>query len=197
MCCARKSATAWRLRGCKSCAVVILGHRAEDPVRVNVSNWADIRLFNRGINREFCAVWIPGPVAGNDDHWTFPCLTPPPSSRPSPPPGGRLVSPDIPRHRPGRARPFHRHLFPARSRQTVALAQGAWLVRESGCITQVAPLRLKLSEDGITETHHILGMDLIAGERPQLIVRPAGGRRRKHVERLDVRQLHRRPRLCV
>lgn len=35
-----------------------------------------------------------------------------------------------------------------------------------------APIRLKLSEDGITETHQILGMDLVAGERPQLIVPP-------------------------
>lgn len=35
-----------------------------------------------------------------------------------------------------------------------------------------APLRLKLSEDGKTETHHMLGIDLIAGERPQLIVPP-------------------------
>lgn len=35
-----------------------------------------------------------------------------------------------------------------------------------------APIRLKLSEDGKTETHHILGMDLAAGERPQLIVPP-------------------------
>jgi uncharacterized protein len=34
------------------------------------------------------------------------------------------------------------------------------------------PMRLKLSEDGKTETHHILGMDLAAGERPQLIVPP-------------------------
>ncbi|MGL4489470.1 MAG: cupin domain-containing protein [Rhizobiaceae bacterium] len=35
-----------------------------------------------------------------------------------------------------------------------------------------APIRLKLSEDGKTETHHMLGVDLIAGERPQLIVPP-------------------------
>jgi uncharacterized protein len=35
-----------------------------------------------------------------------------------------------------------------------------------------APLRLKLSEDGKGETHHILGIDLAAGERPQLIVPP-------------------------
>ena len=35
-----------------------------------------------------------------------------------------------------------------------------------------APIRLKLSEDGKTETHHLLGMDLAAGERPQLIVPP-------------------------
>jgi predicted cupin superfamily sugar epimerase len=35
-----------------------------------------------------------------------------------------------------------------------------------------APIRLKLSEDGKTETHHLLGMGLAAGERPQLIVPP-------------------------
>ena len=35
-----------------------------------------------------------------------------------------------------------------------------------------APIRLKLSEDGKTETHHALGIDLSAGERPQLIVPP-------------------------
>ena len=35
-----------------------------------------------------------------------------------------------------------------------------------------APIRLKLSEDGETETHHLLGIDLAAGERPQLIVPP-------------------------
>ena len=35
-----------------------------------------------------------------------------------------------------------------------------------------APIRLKLSEDGKTETHHLLGLDLAAGERPQLIVPP-------------------------
>ncbi len=35
-----------------------------------------------------------------------------------------------------------------------------------------APLKLKLSEDGKAETHHVLGMDLLAGERPQLIVPP-------------------------
>lgn len=35
-----------------------------------------------------------------------------------------------------------------------------------------SPIRLKLSEDGKTETHHMLGMDLAAGERPQLIVPP-------------------------
>jgi uncharacterized protein len=35
-----------------------------------------------------------------------------------------------------------------------------------------APIRLKLSEDGKTVTQHLLGMDLAAGERPQLIVPP-------------------------
>jgi predicted cupin superfamily sugar epimerase len=35
-----------------------------------------------------------------------------------------------------------------------------------------APIRLKLSEDGKTETHHLLGMNLVAGERPQAIVPP-------------------------
>lgn len=35
-----------------------------------------------------------------------------------------------------------------------------------------APLRLKLSEDGKTETSVLLGMDLGAGERPQAIVPP-------------------------
>ena len=36
-----------------------------------------------------------------------------------------------------------------------------------------APIRLKLSKDGKSETGHLLGIDLAAGERPQLIV-PAG-----------------------
>ena len=35
-----------------------------------------------------------------------------------------------------------------------------------------APIRLKLSKDGKAETHHLLGIDLAAGERPQLIVPP-------------------------
>ena len=35
-----------------------------------------------------------------------------------------------------------------------------------------SPIRLKLSEDGKTEAHHRLGMDLSAGERPQMIVPP-------------------------
>lgn len=36
-----------------------------------------------------------------------------------------------------------------------------------------APIRLKMSEDGIAEVAAILGVDLGAGERPQLVV-PAG-----------------------
>ncbi len=35
-----------------------------------------------------------------------------------------------------------------------------------------APIRLKLSEDGKSETHHLLGIDIAVGERPQLIVPP-------------------------
>ncbi len=46
-----------------------------------------------------------------------------------------------------------------------------------------APLKLKLSEDGKTETHHVLGMDLIAGERPQLIVPPGWWQAAETLER--------------
>jgi uncharacterized protein len=35
-----------------------------------------------------------------------------------------------------------------------------------------AAIRLKLSDDGTSETHHLLGIDIAAGERPQLIVPP-------------------------
>ena len=35
-----------------------------------------------------------------------------------------------------------------------------------------APVRLRLSEDGKTQTEHRLGMDLKGGERPQLVVPP-------------------------
>ena len=35
-----------------------------------------------------------------------------------------------------------------------------------------APVKLRLSQDGVTHTEHRLGMDLKSGERPQLVVPP-------------------------
>lgn len=37
-----------------------------------------------------------------------------------------------------------------------------------------APLELSISEDGVTTRTHVLGLDIAAGQRPQLVVPPHG-----------------------
>ena len=58
-------------------------------------------------------------------------------------------------------------------------------------------LELSMSEDGHGTARHVLGPDLAAGERPQLVVPAGTWQAARPRGRLDAGRLHRRPRVPV